>query len=158
MAARRALNCNSTAAAASLLAVYLHRHLNDGAARDNGNAGTKCDAAQTMPFQRLNRPQHHDVQQMDVNLSDLRAVDNKQSSSSSSRLTKTKQIKEMHATYKVDWNTVLGEGAYGRVYPARDLTTGEQVCCTLSCLDFRSVCAPLKHLVHPFHSNYCRWH
>eukprot|EP00565_Helicotheca_tamesis_P003267 CAMPEP_0185728254 /NCGR_PEP_ID=MMETSP1171-20130828/3664_1 /TAXON_ID=374046 /ORGANISM="Helicotheca tamensis, Strain CCMP826" /LENGTH=762 /DNA_ID=CAMNT_0028396937 /DNA_START=285 /DNA_END=2573 /DNA_ORIENTATION=+ len=29
--------------------------------------------------------------------------------------------------YKVDWKTVLGEGAYGSVYPARRATTGEKV-------------------------------
>lgn len=133
MAARRALNYNSAAAAASLLSVYLHRHI-DGAARDNDRAETQCDAAQTMPFQRLKRPQHHDVRQVGMNKYDLRAVDKQLSST---RLTKTKQIKELHAAYKVDWNTVLGEGAYGRVYPARDLTTGEQVRCTeLSQLSF----------------------
>lgn len=29
--------------------------------------------------------------------------------------------------YKVDWNTTLGEGAYGSVYPARLAATGEKV-------------------------------
>ena len=29
--------------------------------------------------------------------------------------------------YKVDWKTVLGEGAYGSVHPARIASTGEKV-------------------------------
>ena len=29
--------------------------------------------------------------------------------------------------YKVDWKTVLGEGAYGSVHPARIAATGEKV-------------------------------
>jgi hypothetical protein len=33
----------------------------------------------------------------------------------------------LHEKYKVDWNTVLGEGAYGSVHPARLALTGEKV-------------------------------
>lgn len=34
--------------------------------------------------------------------------------------------------YKVDWSTVLGEGAYGSVHPARLAVTGEKVSIVLS--------------------------
>ena len=33
----------------------------------------------------------------------------------------------LHEKYKVDWSTVLGEGAYGSVHPARLALTGEKV-------------------------------
>jgi hypothetical protein len=33
----------------------------------------------------------------------------------------------LNEKYKVDWNTVLGEGAYGSVHPARLALTGEKV-------------------------------
>ena len=33
----------------------------------------------------------------------------------------------LHEKYKVDWDTVLGEGAYGSVHPARLALTGEKV-------------------------------
>lgn len=33
----------------------------------------------------------------------------------------------MNAKYLVDWSTVLGEGAYGSVHPARLRATGEKV-------------------------------
>lgn len=33
----------------------------------------------------------------------------------------------MNVKYNVDWNTVLGEGAYGAVHPARLASTGEKV-------------------------------
>lgn len=33
----------------------------------------------------------------------------------------------LHEKYKVDWKTVLGEGAYGSVHPARLALTGEKV-------------------------------
>ena len=33
----------------------------------------------------------------------------------------------LNAKYKVDWKTVLGEGAYGSVHPARLAITGEKV-------------------------------
>lgn len=33
----------------------------------------------------------------------------------------------LHEKYKVEWNTVLGEGAYGSVHPARLALTGEKV-------------------------------
>lgn len=35
--------------------------------------------------------------------------------------------RDLHTKYKVDWKTVLGEGAYGSVYPARLACTGEKV-------------------------------
>eukprot|EP00980_Cylindrotheca_fusiformis_P026140 scaffold15472_cov117-Cylindrotheca_fusiformis.AAC.4 len=35
--------------------------------------------------------------------------------------------RNLHTKYKVDWKTVLGEGAYGSVYPARLASTGEKV-------------------------------
>jgi serine/threonine protein kinase len=35
--------------------------------------------------------------------------------------------RSLHAKYRVDWNTVLGEGAYGTVYPGRLRATGEKV-------------------------------
>jgi len=34
----------------------------------------------------------------------------------------------LNEKYNVDWKTVLGEGAYGSVHPARLATTGEKVC------------------------------
>ncbi len=35
--------------------------------------------------------------------------------------------RNLNEKYKVDWNTVLGEGAYGSVHPARLAATGEKV-------------------------------
>jgi ribosomal protein L17 len=35
--------------------------------------------------------------------------------------------RNLHTKYKVDWKTVLGEGAYGSVHPARLACTGEKV-------------------------------
>jgi hypothetical protein len=35
--------------------------------------------------------------------------------------------RDLHSKYNVDWKTVLGEGAYGSVHPARLACTGEKV-------------------------------
>ena len=35
--------------------------------------------------------------------------------------------RSLNDKYKVDWKTVLGEGAYGSVHPARLAATGEKV-------------------------------
>lgn len=40
---------------------------------------------------------------------------------------RSKAGRDLHSKYKVDWKTVLGEGAYGSVYPARLAATGEKV-------------------------------
>ncbi len=36
--------------------------------------------------------------------------------------------RSLNEKYNVDWKNVLGEGAYGSVYPARLAATGEKVC------------------------------
>jgi len=40
---------------------------------------------------------------------------------------RSKAGRDLHSKYKVDWKTVLGEGAYGSVHPARLASTGEKV-------------------------------
>ena len=40
---------------------------------------------------------------------------------------RTVGARNMSQKYRVDWNTVLGEGAYGSVHPARIAATGEKV-------------------------------
>jgi hypothetical protein len=40
---------------------------------------------------------------------------------------RSKAGRDLHSKYKVDWKTVIGEGAYGSVYPARLASTGEKV-------------------------------
>jgi hypothetical protein len=40
---------------------------------------------------------------------------------------KSKAGRTLDLKYNVDWNTVLGEGAYGSVHPARLAATGEKV-------------------------------
>jgi hypothetical protein len=37
------------------------------------------------------------------------------------------RARNLEDKYKVDWSSVMGEGAYGSVYPARLATTGEKV-------------------------------
>jgi hypothetical protein len=40
---------------------------------------------------------------------------------------KSLRARNMSDKYNVDWKTVLGEGAYGSVHPARLAATGEKV-------------------------------
>jgi hypothetical protein len=40
---------------------------------------------------------------------------------------RSKAGRDLYSKYNVDWKTVLGEGAYGSVYPARLACTGEKV-------------------------------
>jgi hypothetical protein len=40
---------------------------------------------------------------------------------------KSLRARHMDEKYKVEWNNVLGEGAYGSVHPARVAATGEKV-------------------------------
>lgn len=51
----------------------------------------------------------------------------------------------LYDKYKVDWDTVLGEGAYGTVHPARLAATGEKVNCMKTC----AITIRLgRHLIH----------
>lgn len=45
------------------------------------------------------------------------------------------RARNLQDKYNVEWNQVLGEGAYGSVHPARLAATGEKVshCCLMSC-------------------------
>jgi hypothetical protein len=57
------------------------------------------------------------------------AVKNSRRHSLNVMLTRMRSVtgRGLHEKYKVDWNTVLGEGAFGSVHPARLALTGEKV-------------------------------
>jgi len=117
--ARRALNSNTTAAAAAVIAITLHQR-HETADHDDcitSRTAARCNHVHQMSF---NLDTERPIRQLDRHTSDAQIT--------RSRLPKTKNANDLYSTYKVDWNTVLGEGAYGRVYPARHRNTGEKVC------------------------------
>ncbi|KAL3772859.1 hypothetical protein ACHAWO_002689 [Cyclotella atomus] len=103
--ARRAVNSSAAAITAVILTVA---HTGDGPQVGNDRTRARCDEFHK-PFWRLGRPDSsflHRAQKTD---------------------SRTKEIDQLHSIYKVDWGTVLGEGAFGRVYPAKHRDTGEKV-------------------------------
>lgn len=107
--ARRAVNSSAAAITAAVLAISFLEHTGDGTQADMDKSRARCDEFHE-PFWRLGRPDtsfiHGAAQKTD---------------------SRTKGVDQLHSTYKVDWSTVLGEGAFGRVFPAKHRDTGEKV-------------------------------
>ena len=113
--ARRALNSNITTAAAATVLITLNRHNQHDTSYDNRylKSTAKCDVAHS-PFRRWGAQSSGCNNDTNDKRDKIHFV-------------KTRPADELHSTYRVNWNTVLGEGAYGRVYPARHVNTGEKV-------------------------------
>jgi hypothetical protein len=138
--ARRALNNTSTAAAVGLFAITVQQH--SETTRDGNKSRARCDALhQKLPFQRLDRQTSHLERTWPTQ---------------PITLDKTKRADELHSTYKVDWKTVLGEGAYGQVYPARHRGSGEKVICSAHISHFILLMIIRSHKTILVHCK--RWH
>lgn len=126
--ARRALNPNTAAAATGIFAIILGEHFRGDNVCNDCRRQTRCDAF------------HREFERHDLTLDAKADLESKSSHISNARSSRAKHADELHSTYMVDWKTVLGEGAYGRVYPGRHRLTGEKVsfgrsyycCCSLA--------------------------
>jgi hypothetical protein len=101
------------ALAGGLLAAYAAMTLSDG-----GNNETACEAVQSDSFEPmipLNKQQPRNVM-----IHRMRSL----------------KGRNLNDKYKVDWKTVLGEGAYGSVHPSRVAVTGEKVSVLTQCRCF----------------------
>lgn len=119
--ARRAL-CSSSSVAAAGVFVFTLRVQADEDVHVDRRTRVRCDAFY-QSSRSLSQPESRDLRT--DGRSDLRR--GASSFTGNAYFARTKRAHELHSTYKVDWETVLGEGAYGRVYPGKHRDTGEKV-------------------------------
>lgn len=94
---------------------------------------TQCEEAQSQSESAATQsPQQQQVQATSMAMSMLHPAASSSSTSDAPRNVMLKSMRSLRgrplsAKYNVDWLTVLGEGAYGSVHPARHAKTGEKV-------------------------------
>ena len=112
-----------------------HRWMRTSRAQCDTHAAPSSSTNASLPFQRMSQRRFDKLSLYNASIGTLSNINSSYKGGN--------RASDMKEKYNIDWYTILGEGAYGKVHPARVKSTGEKVC--LDCL--MHLCADMQLIV-----------
>lgn len=112
-----------------------HRWMRTSRAQCDIHAAPSSSTNASLPFQRMSQRRFDKLSLYNASIGTLSNINSSYKGGN--------RASDMKEKYNIDWYTILGEGAYGKVHPARVKSTGEKVC--LDCL--MHLCADMQLIV-----------